>query len=205
MVPERADTWTRMSYAGPNQPVAPIDNPYQMFSKLYGQAKDQESLQSILDDLDTDLKRVRANVSRDDRRILDDHTSLVREMERELKDAKTSDVGHAVPVLEPGLKEDNDNIPQISKHQIDLMVKRVRGGLSCAWRRCNTPTRSVKRASAGSASKKVSTLCRMNPTATPTRRRKLTRINAWYAEQVAYLAQRLSETPEPGGQGSHAR
>ena len=24
MVPDRADTWTRMSYAGPNQPVAPI-------------------------------------------------------------------------------------------------------------------------------------------------------------------------------------
>ncbi|MCC2672996.1 MAG: hypothetical protein K0Q72_5468, partial [Armatimonadetes bacterium] len=31
MVPERADTWTRMSYVGPNKPVAPIDNPYQMF------------------------------------------------------------------------------------------------------------------------------------------------------------------------------
>ena len=35
MVPDRADTWTRMSYAGANQPVAPIDNPYQMFDKLY--------------------------------------------------------------------------------------------------------------------------------------------------------------------------
>ncbi|MBC8136747.1 MAG: DUF1552 domain-containing protein, partial [Fibrella sp.] len=36
MVPERADTWTRMSYSGPNKPVAPIDDPYQMFGKLYG-------------------------------------------------------------------------------------------------------------------------------------------------------------------------
>ena len=27
MVPDRADTWTRMSYAGPNQPVAPISDP----------------------------------------------------------------------------------------------------------------------------------------------------------------------------------
>ena len=26
MVPDRADTWTRLSYAGPNQPVAPIDH-----------------------------------------------------------------------------------------------------------------------------------------------------------------------------------
>ena len=27
MVPDRADTWTRMVYAGPNKPIAPIDNP----------------------------------------------------------------------------------------------------------------------------------------------------------------------------------
>ena len=33
MVPERADTWTRWSYSGPNKPIAPIDDPYQMFAK----------------------------------------------------------------------------------------------------------------------------------------------------------------------------
>ena len=31
---------------------------------------------------------------------------------------------------------------------------------------------------------------------------KLTRINKWFAEQLAYLAKRLSETPEPGGNGN---
>src|SRR5262249_35515119 len=31
---------------------------------------------------------------------------------------------------------------------------------------------------------------------------KLTRINRWYCEQLAYLARRLAETPEPGGGGS---
>ena len=51
MVPDRADTWTRMVYAGPNKPIAPIDDPYQMFAKLYGRMKDQESLKSILDEL----------------------------------------------------------------------------------------------------------------------------------------------------------
>ena len=43
MVPERADTWTRMVYAGPNKPIAPIDDPYQMFAKLYGHVKDREA------------------------------------------------------------------------------------------------------------------------------------------------------------------
>jgi hypothetical protein len=31
---------------------------------------------------------------------------------------------------------------------------------------------------------------------------KLTKINKWFCEQMAYLAKRLSETPEPGGPGS---
>src|SRR5262249_15275978 len=30
----------------------------------------------------------------------------------------------------------------------------------------------------------------------------LTHINKWFSEQLAYLAQRLAETPEPGGGGS---
>ena len=31
---------------------------------------------------------------------------------------------------------------------------------------------------------------------------KLTKINTWYAGEIAHLAQRLAETPEPGGDGS---
>src|SRR4051812_34005215 len=70
MVPERADTWTRMVYVGPNKPIAPIDDPYQMFSKLYGHMKDQESLKSILDDLEDDLKALGTRVSTEDRKLL---------------------------------------------------------------------------------------------------------------------------------------
>ena len=41
-VPNRADTWTRWSYAGPNKPMTPMDDPYQVFGKLYDQMKDKE-------------------------------------------------------------------------------------------------------------------------------------------------------------------
>ena len=58
MVPVRADTWTRMSYAGANQPMAPISDPYQMFDKLYGQTKNRELLASVLDDLTEDFKKI---------------------------------------------------------------------------------------------------------------------------------------------------
>ncbi len=122
MVPERADTWTRMSYSGPNQPITPIDNPYQMFNKLYGRAKDEESLRSVLDDLREDLLKVRTKVSAEDLRILEEHTALVRDMEKDLQNASKKKMTHAVPVLEPGVRADNDRMPELSKMQIDLLV-----------------------------------------------------------------------------------
>src|SRR5207245_170988 len=83
MVPDRADTWTRMIYVGPNKPIAPVDDPYQMFAKLYGRTKDREALKSVLDDLQADLKKVESAVSATDRRLLDEHATFVREMEKE--------------------------------------------------------------------------------------------------------------------------
>ena len=124
MVPDKADTWTRMVYAGANKPLAPIDDPYQMFAKLYGRARDQASLRSVLDDLQDDFKKVGSKVSAEDRQILEEHATFVREMEQELKDSglDTRRTGHAVPELEPGVKEENDSMPRISKMQVDLMV-----------------------------------------------------------------------------------
>src|SRR5438128_1285290 len=81
-VTDRAHPWTRMSYAGPNKPVAPISDPYQMYQKLYGQLKDKESLQSVLEDVQSDLKKVSKLISAEDRRMIDEHQALVREMEK---------------------------------------------------------------------------------------------------------------------------
>lgn len=201
MVPDRADTWTRMIYTGPNKPIAPIDDPYQMFAKLYGRLKDQEHLKSILDDLQQDLRKVGEKVSAEDRRLLEEHTTFVREMEQELKASKAEDVGHAVPELEPGVKAENDNIPRISKMQIDLMVNsfvadftRIAtlqftnsvGQARMRWLKINEGHHELSH----------------SPDSDKEAQDKLTRINKWYCEQMAYLAKRLAETPEPGGGGS---
>src|SRR5690606_18756248 len=122
LVPERADTWTRMSYAGPNQPLTPIDVPYQMFDKLDGRIEDRQSLASVLDDLREDMKKLERVLSEDDRRLLEAHAERVRERERELESSDAEDVGHAVPELEPGVHEKNDNMPKLSRMQIDLLV-----------------------------------------------------------------------------------
>ncbi len=201
MVPERADIWTRMVYAGANKPLAPIDNPYQMFAKLYGRVKNQEALHSVLDDVQDDLRKVGAAVGAEDRRLLEEHATFVREMEQEMRTARKETVGHAVPELEPGVKKDNDSIPRISKMQIDLLVN----SFAADFTRVATLqyTNSVGQAKMrwlgiDDNHHELSHL----PDSDAKAQDKLTRINKWFCEQLAYLAKRLAETPEPGGSGS---
>jgi hypothetical protein len=201
MVPERADTWTRMVYAGPNKPLAPIDDPYQMFAKMYGRLKDQESLKSILDVLQDDLHKVETRVSSEDRKLLEEHATFVREMEQELQATRTEDVGHAVPELEPGVKEDNDNMPRISKMQIDLMVNNFAADFS------RVATLQYTNSVGGARMRWLGVTegqheLSHHPDSNEKSQQSLIKINKWYCEQMAYLAKRLAETPEPGGEGS---
>jgi hypothetical protein len=199
MVPDRADTWTRMVYAGPNRPIAPIDDPYQMFAKLYGRQRDQQDLRSILDDLQGDLGRAARAVSNDDRRLLEEHATFVREMEQELR--ATRKVGHAVPPLEAGVRNENDNMPRTTRMQIDLMVQSFVADFSrvATLQITNSVGNArmrwlnVSEGHHGISHKEDSDRDAQD---------QLTRINKWYCEQFAYLAKRLADTPEPGGQGS---
>lgn len=201
LVPQRADTWTRMVYAGPNKPLTPIDDPYQMFAKLYGRIKDQESLKSILDDLQDDLRKVGGVVSAEDRRLLEEHASFVREMELELKETKSQAVGHAVPELEPGVKKENGNMPKVSKMQIDLMVNSFVADFSrvATLQFTNSVGQARMRWLGVNESHHELSHKPDNDLASQT---YLTRINWWYCQQLAYLVKRLAETPEPGGGGS---
>jgi hypothetical protein len=200
-VPERADTWTRMVYSGPNKPVAPIDNPYQMFHKLYGRLKDQESLRSVLDEVQEDLKKVSGLVSAEDRRLLDEHTSLVRELERELQAGSKDSIGHAVPELEKGVKDDNDEMPKLSKLQIELLVNSFAADFARVATLQYTNSVGMARMRWIGVDEGHHELSHHEDSKEESQD-KLTRINKWYCEQMAYLAQRLAETPEPGGEGS---
>ena len=202
LVPDRADTWTRMSYAGPNKPLAPVSDPYQMFGKMYGRLKDQEMLKSVLDDLSEDLNKVRSKVGVQDRQILDEQATLVREMETEIRMASSRpEVAHAVPVLEPGVKQDNDKMPVISKLQIDLLVNSFAGDYA------RVATLQYTNSVGGARHRWLGIEegqhdLSHKPDNDADAQDKLTRINKWYCEQLAYLAKRLAETPEPGGHGS---
>ena len=206
MVPERADTWTRMSYAGPNKPVAPIDDPYQMFDKLYGQTKNRAMLASVLDDLRDDFQRVEKMVSKEDRQLLREHVEMVRQVEKDLQmqlaqKEKKADVGHEVPELPPNIDEVNDNMPQLSRMQIELLVNSMVADFARVASFQITNSVGQPRMRWLDIDEGHHSLSH-EPDSNEDSYEKLIQINTWYCEQVAQLAKRLDETPEPGGEGS---
>jgi len=201
-VPDRADPWTRMSYAGANQPIAPVDNPYDMFGKLYGQMKDKESLVSVLDDVRDDLKRVASHLSARDKMLLERHLTLVRELEQELQSSDSeAQLQHPVPELDPSIELVNDNTPQISRMQIDLLVNSLANDMT------RIATLQFMR-SVGQARMRWLGIeeghhsLSHDPDGNNASQDKLRRINTWFCGELAYLAKRLSETPEPAGDGN---
>jgi len=200
-VTDKADPWTRMSYARPNKPVAPVSDPYQMYQKLYGQLKDKESLKSVLDDVRVDLKKVRKLISAEDRKLLEEHEALVRQMEKEISDAGRQKLRVTPPAFEEGVADQNDNVPRLSRMQIDLLV--------------NSFVNDMARVATLQYTKSVGQ-ARMNwlgvtdghhglshePDKNEEAVAKLTKINKWFAGELNYLAQKLAGTPEPGGEGS---
>jgi len=198
---DRADPWTRMSYAGPNKPIAPISDPYQMYEKLYGQMKDKESLQSVLDDVQADLKKVRKLISAEDRRLLEDHEALVRQMEKEIKDSANQKLRVSPPTLEGGIADQNDNVPRLSRMQIDLLVNSFVNDMA----RVATLqyTKSVGQAKMNwlDISDGHHSLS-LEPDKNEEAQAKLTKINKWFAGELRYLVEKLSTTPEPGDTGT---
>lgn len=201
-VPDRADPWTRMSYAGGNQPIAPVDDPHQMLGKLYGQMKDKESLVSILDDVRDDLKRVSSKLSARDKALLEQHMTLVRSLEQDLENAdKQGKLAHPVPQIDPSLELVNDNTPEISRIQIDLLVNSLANDMA------RVATLQYMR-SVGMAQMRWLGIeeghhsLSHDPDDNKDSYSKLMKINTWFAGEFAYLAKRLSETPEATGDGS---
>ncbi len=201
-VPDRADPWTRMCYAGANQPIAPVDNPYDMFGKLYGQMKDKESLVSVLDDVHEDLKRVSSKLSARDKVLLEQHLTLVRDLEKELQNTDAdAELQHPVPELDPSIELVNDNTPQISRMQIDLLVNSMANDMT------RVATLQFMR-SVGQARMRWLGIeeghhsLSHDPDGNQSSQEKLQKINTWFASELAYLAKRLAETPEPTGEGN---
>jgi hypothetical protein len=200
-VPERADTWTRMVYTAANRPVAPINDPYQMLQKLYGRAKDQAALKSVLDEVREDLARLQSKLSPEDRGRVEEHASFVREMERQIAEAESRKDGPPAPVLPGGVKDDNDNLPKLSRMQIDLLVHGFQADVARIATLQYTNSVGQARMKWIGVDERHHELSHKADTEKDAQE-QLTKINKWFCGELAYLAKKLEETPEPGSDGS---
>ena len=172
-----------------------------MYEKLYGQLKDRESLRSVVDDLQLELAKVRKMISAEDRRMLEEHETLVRQLERELDETTRQKLRVGPPEFEKGVADQNDNVPRLSRMQVDLMV--------------NSFVNDMARVATLQYTKSVGQ-ARMNwlnitdghhglshePDTDAAAQEKLIKINTWFAGELRYLLDRLAETKEPGTDGS---
>lgn len=200
-VPHRADPWTRWSYAGPNQPVTPISDPYELFEKLYGNMKDQENLSSVLDEVSEDIRKVSASVSAEDKALLDKHLTFVREMEVELKSSGDQKLTAPQVKLEPGVGDENNNLPKIFRMTSDLLVNAFANDMARVATMQFTNSVGQSRMNWLGINEGHHQLSH-EPDHNGDAQEKLAKINVWLCEQLAHLARCLADTPEPGSSGS---
>ena len=196
-VPNEANPWTRMVYAGPNQPIAPISNPYQMFDKMYGEKKGRENLLSVLSMVQEDLKAAESKISGQDSSIIRSHRNYVDQMGVELSSATAAKL-HVEPVeLPDNVSDENDRMPELARMQMDLLVN---GMVNDLFR---VATLQFSRSVGNDRMKWLDVNeghhgLSHNPDNDKASQEKLVRINTWYCQQLAYLATQLKNTKEPG-------
>jgi len=163
--------------------------------------KDKESLQSILDDVRGDLKKVRKLISAEDRRLLEDHEALVRQMEKEIATAGKQKLRVTPPALEEGIADQNDNVPRLSRMQIDLLVNSFANDMARVATLQYTKSVGMARMKWLDITEGHHELSH-EPDKEEAKQAKLVKINKWFCGELCHLAQRLANTPEPGGGGS---
>lgn len=195
-VSDVADPWTRMSYAGANLPVAPISDPYEVYKKLYGNGLEQKKVLSVLDEVKMDIAKISEQLPESERKLLIEHAKLVDKMDKDFANTNNNKLFVKPPALKEGVRNQNDHLPELSRMQIDLLVNAFVNDFA----RVSTLqfTKSVGQAKMNwlDIDDNHHTLSH-EPDKNKDAYDKLTRINVWFAQEIAYLAKKLENTPEP--------
>jgi len=193
-----------ISYRGANQPNIAVDDPWKVYERIFGDAGLSDAAlaqrvrdgQSVLDFLKDDLGRLRVRVDASDRARLDAHLTGLRNIEQRLQAAATS----CQPLTLPDAFDSRamENFPAVGKLQTDLMVL----AHACDLTRVSTfmwanadSWQYFPWIGVNEEHHELSHAADDDDAA----REKLIAINAWHAEQVAYLLDRLEEAKEPNG------
>ena len=202
-----AQVRSRMSYAGSNQPVPPEDDPKAMFDRLFGDfGKDQAELDAQRDERTEVISMLRGQLSslngkygKDDALKIEAHMDSLTEIQKRLDKTMAYPEACEPPLIDMGLAaQENDNFPAVSTAQLDLLAM----ALTCDMTRLATfmwaTATSGKRFTWLDIDQSHHDLSHDGDTNTASQT-KLTKINTWYAQQVAYLMEKLDSVEEGDG------
>lgn len=198
---------TRLSYAGPAQPLPPQNDPRKVFEQLFSDfqtdpgAHDEirDKRASVLDTVQEQFKRVEDKVGQEDRQRLKRHFAKIRDLESRLRNDGIEGAGCSAPDKPPKKNTDSeDTMPRIAALQTELAVM----ALACDLTRVVSIQMSnsvnhirypwVNSMGDGHA------LSHAGPSNTSAHQEWIAR-DKWHAKQFAYLLKELDSIPEGDG------
>src|SRR5580658_9838221 len=124
---QNSDVWSRMIYAGANQPLPPMEDPVAAFARLFASSQMSSQAaatllkrrQSVLDFAQASLGSLATRISSDDAVRVQQHQASVAAIEKQL-------IGQSASCMPPTVQmqslTDINNYPAIAKVQTDLLV-----------------------------------------------------------------------------------
>ncbi len=198
--------FSRMIYAGPNQPVPAEQDPAALYKRLFsdgtqgGTSMVERTLaeqKSVLDFVQDDYARLTPQLGTSDRQKLEAHLTAIRELEMRLSPATAAAPAScsSVPaVTNSGDPLDKANFPATGKLHMDLLALALKCDLtrvaSLQWSFARS---TVVHAWAG-ATQGHHDMSHFGASA------ELTGVNTWYAKQLLYLGQALAGVTDVDGQ-----
>lgn len=211
-----AEVRGRLSYLGASQPVPPMESPYDVFDRLFAGMTPSTSpippgaierlrarRRSVLDLVGEELTAVRGRVGAEDRVRLDAHLTAVRDVEQRLAPPATTMPMPAGTCTPPSVGARMDvkaaaNMPTIGKLQMDLAATALACDLTrvvtLQWTHAES-NQTFPWLNIAGAHHVISHAGDSDAAA----QESLTKINTWYATQLAYLLGKLAAVPEGAG------
>lgn len=200
----------RISYRGANQPLAPMDDPFAAFVRIFSGVEAVASpaeaarllaeRRSVLDFLRREVAAVYAQAAADERPLLELHLESLRDVERRL-----APIGGAAACRPPALgsrtgSDGEHRYPEIGRLQMDILAMALACDLTrvatLMWSN-STSQQNFPWLGIEERHHDISHAGDSNTVA----RDQLTKIDRWYTEQLAYLLGKLDALAEPTAAG----
>jgi hypothetical protein len=200
---QSSDVWSRMIYAGSDQPLPPMEDPVKAFARVFaGSQLSQAQLaillkrrQSVLDYAQGSLSSLGPKIGADDRVRVLQHQDSIRQIEKQIL-AQTA--ACQLPTVNGMDLNDINNYPAIATLQMDQLV----ASLACDQTRIASLQFSHSVSDIPFPWLGIGTghhtLSHKDDSDTVSQD-QLVQINTWYAKQFAYLLKKLDSVPESNG------